>query len=1321
MAAHPNPSQLNNIRIWQQNLNTSHITQLTLTNTLPPSDWDIIALQEPAINKIGNTRANTHWRVVYPTAKYTDGTRSRAVTLINSSISTNAWRQIDFPSADVVVVQLSTSQGYCTIFNIYNDCKHDNTISAIEQLMSEHIATVRPNQQDHMVWLGDFNRHHLLWDESSNSHLFTAPALAASQKLIDLLADYGLTQILPRNKPTLQSSSSKNWTRPDNTFCTEHTCNALVSCDTNPDGRGPNTDHLPILTQLDMSLVQAEQTPLMNYREVDWEAFNKALDKALAKHAPPQSITTIEEFQLFARHLDDTLRSTAESCVPKSRPHPHQKRWWTKDLTRLSEELKYMRKLAYKFRAIPNHECHGLLKEKEKQLDREIQTAKESHWREWLEGMADNDIWIASKYLTNPGGDGGKSRMPTLKTKDAQGRTTLATSNEEKSTVLARSLFPPPPSSSSVPPNHPYPTPAETWTEITPEQLSQAINKLSPYKAPGPDGIANIVFQRCRQLTDYLLPVYNAAVKLQTHYGPWKESITVILRKPGKPDYSAPKAYRPIALLNTTAKLLSAIMADRTAYILETHNLLPSTHFGGRPGRTTEDSLHLLESTVCNAWRQGKVASALFLDIEGAFPNAVTDRLLHNMKCRRLPPEIVEYTKQLLSGRKTRLRFDDYSSDWFDITNGIGQGDPLSMILYIIYDSDLVDIAKKSKGELILAFVDDTVLIAVAKTFQETHVMLHNMMERRGGAYDWSNKHNSKFETSKFGLIDFTLNRSKERPPMVIRGTTIKPSTSHKFLGVMVDQELRWKEHASYALAKGAAYVALIRRISKSAYGVSPRLMRQLYRSIAVPKMLYAASIWLKPVFNAGSQSLTRGSQGVVKKLTQIQRSAAITITGAMRTSPTDATEIHANLMPMPALVQKMLFNSSIRIASLPEAHPLHGMASRVKKRNVVHHKTALHHLLHGLKLFPGTIETISPRPTPPYSLTPFTTDIASSKEDASSDFQQCEDGTMIFTDGSCHNGQVGAAACLFVDKEHKATLRYHLGKATEHTVFEAEAVGLILAAQLLNRFREAKYPASIYADNQAVIRSCTHPSARPGHYLLTCFRKLMKHLLRKKRIKSNMVTIKWIAGHTGNWGNELADREAKQAANNADSSSPRRQLPAALKQPLPSSISALKQYHNSSLRSLWANLWRQSPRHHHIASIDPSLPSNKFTKLTNSIGKKHAALYTQLRLGHIPLNKHLHRFKKSDTPICLQCEDNKQENVHHYLFECRRYDRERHSLHLKLGRRALSARYLLAEKRSQKPLFKYINEMKRLAATFGDVSICHRFVAEDTQAEAPP
>ena len=54
------------------------------------------------------------------------------------------------------------------------------------------------------------------------------------------------------------------------------------------------------------------------------------------------------------------------------------------------------------------------------------------------------------------------------------------------------------------------------------------------------------------------------------------ELIMVILRKPGKLDYSIPKAYRPIALLNTTAKLLSVIVTDRASYLLESQT--PAKH-----------------------------------------------------------------------------------------------------------------------------------------------------------------------------------------------------------------------------------------------------------------------------------------------------------------------------------------------------------------------------------------------------------------------------------------------------------------------------------------------------------------------------------------------------------------------------------------------------------------------------------------------------------------------------------------------------------------------------------------------------------------------
>ena len=112
--------------------------------------------------------------------------------------------------------------------------------------------------------------------------------------------------------------------------------------------------------------------------------------------------------------------------------------------------------------------------------------------------------------------------------------------------------------------------------------------------------------------------------------------------------------------------------------------------------------------------------------------------------------------------------FDSHTLDRIPITNGIGQRDPLSMIIYIIYNADLIDISQGHPNKLILAFVDDTILVVVGKTIEVTHHTLQDMLECTGGGFDWSCNHNSKFETNKFGLINFTPTKQVTGLPMDI-------------------------------------------------------------------------------------------------------------------------------------------------------------------------------------------------------------------------------------------------------------------------------------------------------------------------------------------------------------------------------------------------------------------------------------------------------------------------------------------------------------------------------------------------------------------------
>ena len=189
-----------------------------------------------------------------------------------------------------------------------------------------------------------------------------------------------------------------------------------------------------------------------------------------------------------------------------------------------------------------------------------------------------------------------------------------------------------------------------------------------------------------------------AMVKRNLHYTPWKTFTTVVLCKPGKPRYDTLKAYRPIALLNTMWKVLAAIIADQLTYLMEKHQLLPSHHFGGRPGQTTMDTIQLVTHKIKNVWRQGNVTLVLFLDVEGAFPNAVPLRLKHNLQKQRIPRRYTNFITGMLEGRTTTLRFDDHISDNISIDNGIGQGDPLSMVLYQYYNADLLDMPETANG-----------------------------------------------------------------------------------------------------------------------------------------------------------------------------------------------------------------------------------------------------------------------------------------------------------------------------------------------------------------------------------------------------------------------------------------------------------------------------------------------------------------------------------------------------------------------------------------------------------------------------------------------
>jgi hypothetical protein len=104
------------------------------------------------------------------------------------------------------------------------------------------------------------------------------------------------------------------------------------------------------------------------------------------------------------------------------------------------------------------------------------------------------------------------------------------------------------------------------------------------------------------------------------------------LRKPRKPDYSDPGAWRPIALLSTLGKVVETLVARQLSDLAEQERLLPDVQMGNRRNRSIETALELLVEQIHTIWKTGnQVASILSLDIARAFDIVNHLRLLDNL------------------------------------------------------------------------------------------------------------------------------------------------------------------------------------------------------------------------------------------------------------------------------------------------------------------------------------------------------------------------------------------------------------------------------------------------------------------------------------------------------------------------------------------------------------------------------------------------------------------------------------------------------------------------------------------------------------------
>jgi hypothetical protein len=251
-------------------------------------------------------------------------------------------------------------------------------------------------------------------------------------------------------------------------------------------------------------------------------------------------------------------------------------------------------------------------------------------------------------------------------------------------------MFPPPPDFSAPPP---LPTRQQLpWASVTPQEVQTASNSSNPNKAPGPDGLPFLYLKEAYlKIPSMFNTLYSQLAKHGYHPFCWRESTTAIIRIHNKSDYSAPKAYRPIALLNCLGKTLEKIMATRLAFLAEKNNLLYKGQIGGRKRRNTIDAVMCLAHDINVGKKEKKVISALLLDVKGAFDNVSSTRLHQTLATIALPGAVLNCVKHFHSHRTTALAFDDEREELQPVQTGIPQGSPISPILFLFYLKPLFD------------------------------------------------------------------------------------------------------------------------------------------------------------------------------------------------------------------------------------------------------------------------------------------------------------------------------------------------------------------------------------------------------------------------------------------------------------------------------------------------------------------------------------------------------------------------------------------------------------------------------------------------------
>jgi len=263
--------------------------------------------------------------------------------------------------------------------------------------------------------------------------------------------------------------------------------------------------------------------------------------------------------------------------------------------------------------------------------------------------------------------------------------------------------------------------------------------------------------------------------------------------------------FKPISLLTSFSKVIEKLMYNRLIDHITSYFILAKEQYGFRTSYSMQHAAFLLVDNILTAMNNKTKIGGIFCDLQKALDCMNHSILLDKLEFYGIKGKFKTLIKSYLTGRYQKVilnnnnnnKYND-SSEWEFINNGIPQGSVLGHLLFLIYVNDLPKIIPDYTN--IILFADDTSLLVTDSNNKDFNI---NINQSLTSLITWFNSNLLTLNFNKTHFIEFRMkNYHQVQTKVLYEHKVISNSTETKFLGLIIDETLSWKQHIDAVTTK---------------------------------------------------------------------------------------------------------------------------------------------------------------------------------------------------------------------------------------------------------------------------------------------------------------------------------------------------------------------------------------------------------------------------------------------------------------------------------------------------------------------------------------